>query len=109
MRKCLWLLAVCGVALAGSAARAQAPSAFGGVNPANLIFKPVDTTKNVVSIAPPQQIGLSNFSLGSLFPNHPFNFFNNKTLGASPYPTAAQMPTAAQWLAPFQYRRAFQN
>jgi hypothetical protein len=99
MRKGMGLALFLGLAMTGPA-WAQS---FGGVNPANIVYTPVDTSQLNVPIAQPQQGRLTSFSLSSLFPNHPVMPGGNQAFGFSHYPTPAQMP-GANWLKAFHYQ-----
>jgi hypothetical protein len=72
---------------------------FGGVNPANIHFVPIDTSNSVVPTSTSPGIGLTGFKLGTVFPNHTY-LSNSRTLGASVYPTDNE-----SWLRAFNFQR----
>ena len=76
---------------------------FGGVNPANIVNVPIDTSHSVVPSSASGGIGLTGFKLGSVFPNHTY-LSNSRTPGSSQYPMDNQT-----WLKAFNFQRPAQK
>jgi hypothetical protein len=102
MHRGLWLFAVL-LALAGvSPAQAQRRSIFfGGVDPTNLTFVPVDTSQSVVPIAQPVTRS-TGFRLVDLLPRIPLPGAR-PVIGRSTFPAESQLP-GLDYLKAFQYR-----
>ena len=92
MRK-LWWIGACMLAFGLSApVRAQTPSAFGGYNPADIKFTPIDTSKLLIAPVPTTQ--QSSFSLLSLMPKLSLPaFFTRQSPVTSPLPPASAYPS----------------
>src|SRR5262249_44961849 len=85
---------------AASQAKAQITSSVGGINPRDITFTPVDTTKFLAApvLAPPAQ---SRFSLLNFLPRFSFPTFSTKpTIGISPLPPADSFPST-HYQSPF--------
>ncbi len=98
MRKYLWMLAVLGALGVTSQARAQITSSVGGINPRDISFTPVDTTK---FLAAPVITPSPTFSLLNFFSRFNLPTFSNKPIVAiSPLPPPSAFPSTS-YQSPF--------
>jgi hypothetical protein len=99
MRKSIWGLAVAGGLAVASHAGAQTTSSVNGINPRDITFTPIDTTKFLA--APVLNPTQGRFSLMNFIPQFSFPGFSTKPVVAiSPLPPPSSFPST-------QYKSAF--
>ncbi len=93
MRRIMWAAALfVGLGLASSAWAQQATSFFGGVNPADIKFVPVDTSKVLLVPIPGQEP--SSFSLLNFFSKFSLtNLLSKPKFGVSNLPPPSSFPS----------------
>jgi len=99
MRKSIWMLAVFGAVGMASQAKAQITSSVGGINPRDITFTPIDTTRflNAPVVTPTP----SRFSLTNFLPSFHFPTFSTKpTVAISPLPPPSSFPSTS-YKSPF--------
>jgi len=95
----MWILAALGCLGVAAQAKAQITSSVGGINPRNITFTPVDTTKFLA--APVITPTSSGFSLLNFLPSFHFPTFSTKPIVAiSPLPPPSSFPST-NYKSPF--------
>jgi hypothetical protein len=103
MRSCVFLAALLVGAAIASPARSGPIFTFGGVDPTNLTFKPIDPAASVVPIAQPMTRSTTGFKLINLLPH--ISFPGAKpVVGMSQFPAQGMLP-GANYLKAFRIQQ----
>ena len=103
MRSCLYLAALLAMAAFAAPARSGPIFTFGGVDPTQLSYKPIDPAAAVIPIAQPQTRSTIGFKLINLLPH--ISFPGSKpVVGMSQFPAQGMLP-GANYLKAFRIQQ----